>query len=87
MPDGLIPERVDDQARLIRAFHHDLRADNKRPIADGGVCVIFQALVDPGNIRSRDVCRRLGMSHLGQTVHDGTAMELFQLTCSQVRPG
>jgi len=53
-----------------------------RPVLDR-----VQALVDPGNSRSQDVCRRLGMSHLGQTVLDGTAVELFELTRTGVHSG
>jgi RimJ/RimL family protein N-acetyltransferase len=38
------------------------------------------ALVDPDNDRSRAVCRRLGMTHLGQTDrYYGLALELFEL--------
>jgi RimJ/RimL family protein N-acetyltransferase len=43
------------------------------------------ALVDPDNIRSRDVCERLGMRHLGQTSrYYGLALELFELTRATV---
>jgi RimJ/RimL family protein N-acetyltransferase len=39
-----------------------------------------KALTDPDNIRSQAVCRRLGMTHLGQTDrYYGTALELFEL--------
>ncbi|HXW45911.1 MAG TPA: GNAT family N-acetyltransferase [Streptosporangiaceae bacterium] len=39
------------------------------------------ALVDPDNVRSREVCRRLGMRHLGQTdKYYGLTLELFELT-------
>jgi RimJ/RimL family protein N-acetyltransferase len=38
------------------------------------------ALVDPDNARSQAVCRRLGMTHLGQTsAYYGIALELFEL--------
>jgi RimJ/RimL family protein N-acetyltransferase len=39
------------------------------------------ALVDPDNVRSWQVCRRLGMRHLGQTNrYYGLTLELFELT-------
>jgi len=42
------------------------------------------ALVDPDNARSQAVCRRLGMTHLGQTDrYYGLVLELFELR----RPG
>jgi RimJ/RimL family protein N-acetyltransferase len=42
------------------------------------------ALVDPDNARSQAVCRRLGMTHLGQTdSYYGLVLELFELR----RPG
>ena len=38
------------------------------------------ALVDPGNVRSQAVCRRLGMTHLGRTdTYYGLSLELFEL--------
>jgi RimJ/RimL family protein N-acetyltransferase len=38
------------------------------------------AVVDPDNVRSLAVCRRLGMTHLGQTCeYFGLTMELFEL--------
>ena len=47
-----------------------------RPVLDS-----VHALVDPDNIRSWRVCRRLGMRHLGQTgQYFGLALELFELT-------
>jgi len=43
------------------------------------------ALVDPDNIRSREVCRRLGMRHRGQTSqYYGLTLDLFELTRAQV---
>lgn len=51
-----------------------------RPVLD---CV--HALVDPDNIRSWNVCRRLGMRHIGQTGrYFGLALELFELTRAEV---
>jgi RimJ/RimL family protein N-acetyltransferase len=42
------------------------------------------ALVDPDNDRSQAVCRRLGMTHLGQTDrYYGLALELFELLPAQ----
>jgi RimJ/RimL family protein N-acetyltransferase len=39
------------------------------------------ALVDTDNVRSREVCRRLGMRHRGQTdQYYGLTFELFELT-------
>jgi RimJ/RimL family protein N-acetyltransferase len=39
------------------------------------------AVVDPDNVRSLAVCRRLGMTHLGQTGdYFGLTLELFELT-------
>jgi RimJ/RimL family protein N-acetyltransferase len=44
------------------------------------------ALVDPDNIRSLAVCRRLGMTHLGQTDrYYGLALELFALERAQAK--
>ena len=41
------------------------------------------AVVDPDNVRSLAVCRRLGMTHLGQTgEYFGLTLELFEL-CRQ----
>ncbi len=67
--DRVGPERVEPDSACRRA----------RPVLDR-----VQALVDPGNIRSLDVCRRLGMSHRGQTVRDGAAVELFELARAEV---
>lgn len=47
-----------------------------RPVVDS-----VHALVDPDNIRSWDVCRRLGMRHRGQTTqYYELTLELFELT-------
>jgi RimJ/RimL family protein N-acetyltransferase len=44
------------------------------------------ALVDPDNVRSLAVCRRLGMTHLGQTDrYYGLALELFVLERAQAK--
>jgi len=46
-----------------------------RPVLDGVL-----ALVDPDNIRSRQVCQRLGMRHTGQTrQYYGLTLERFEL--------
>jgi RimJ/RimL family protein N-acetyltransferase len=46
-----------------------------RPLLDRVI-----ALVDPDNVRSRAVCRRLGMTHLGRTdTYYGLSLELFEL--------
>jgi RimJ/RimL family protein N-acetyltransferase len=51
-----------------------------RPVLDSVV-----ALVDPDNIRSRNVCQRLGMRHLGQTNrYYGLTLDLFELTRAAV---
>jgi RimJ/RimL family protein N-acetyltransferase len=50
-----------------------------KPVLDS-----VQALVDPDNTRSLQVCRRLGMRHLGQTSqHYGLTLELFELARPQ----
>jgi RimJ/RimL family protein N-acetyltransferase len=42
------------------------------------------AVVDPANVRSLAVCRRLGMAHLGRTSEFfGLTLELFELTADQ----
>jgi RimJ/RimL family protein N-acetyltransferase len=47
-----------------------------RPVLDSVL-----ALVDPDNIRSREVCRRLGVRHRGQTSrYYGLTLDLFELT-------
>ena len=47
-----------------------------RPVLDSVL-----AVVDPDNTRSTEVCRRLGMRHLGQTSqYYGLTLELFELT-------
>jgi RimJ/RimL family protein N-acetyltransferase len=51
-----------------------------RPVLD-----TVQAVVDPDNIRSLEVCRPLGMRHLGQTgQYYGLTLELFELTRAEV---
>lgn len=56
------------------------RSPRPRPGLDS-----VQALVDPDNVRSWNVCRRLGMRHLGQTgQYYGLVLELFELTRAQV---
>jgi RimJ/RimL family protein N-acetyltransferase len=43
------------------------------------------AVVDPDNVRSQAVCRRLGMTHLGQTdQYYGLTLELFELARATV---
>jgi RimJ/RimL family protein N-acetyltransferase len=43
------------------------------------------AVVDPANLRSRAVCRRLGMVHCGRTSqYFGLTLELFELTLAEV---
>jgi RimJ/RimL family protein N-acetyltransferase len=52
------------------------RAGPDRPALDRVL-----AVVDPDNVRSQAVCRRLGMTHLGQTSqYYGLTLELFELT-------
>jgi hypothetical protein len=42
--------------------------------------------VDPDNVRSLAVCRRLGMTHRGQTTaYYGETLELFELSRAAVR--
>lgn len=44
-----------------------------------------EAVVDPDNVRSLSVCRRLGMRHLGQTSqYYGLALEHFELTRAEI---
>ncbi len=46
------------------------------------------ALVDPDNARSKAVCRRLGMRHLGQTdMYYDLVLELFELGRAEVVAG
>ncbi|HUB42664.1 MAG TPA: GNAT family N-acetyltransferase [Streptosporangiaceae bacterium] len=53
-----------------------LASRSARPVLDRVL-----ALVDPDNIRSLSVCRRLGMRHVGQTGrYYGVTLELFELT-------
>jgi RimJ/RimL family protein N-acetyltransferase len=43
------------------------------------------AVVDPDNVRSQNVCRRLGMRHCGRTdQYYGLTLELFRLARSEV---
>jgi RimJ/RimL family protein N-acetyltransferase len=54
-----------------------------RPVLDSVV-----ALVDPDNVRSQAVCRRLGMRHSGQTDQFyGLTFELFELDRAEVSTG
>jgi RimJ/RimL family protein N-acetyltransferase len=51
-----------------------------RPVLDS-----VKALVDPDNIRSWNVCWRLGMRHLGQTAqYYGLTLEHFELTHADI---
>ncbi len=51
-----------------------------RPVLDSVL-----ALVDPDNVRSASVCRRLSMRHLGQTdQYYGLTLDLFELTRAAV---
>jgi RimJ/RimL family protein N-acetyltransferase len=51
-----------------------------RPVLDSVL-----ALVDPDNVRSLNVCRRLGMRHLGQTDrYYGLTLEHFELSRADV---
>ncbi len=55
------------------AFGLDAANRGTRPVLDSVV-----ALVDPDNLRSQEVCRRLGMRHAGQTSqYYGLTLELF----------
>jgi RimJ/RimL family protein N-acetyltransferase len=46
------------------------------------------AVVDPDNVRSLAVCRRLGMAHLGQTTeYFGLTLEQFELLRDQALAG
>jgi RimJ/RimL family protein N-acetyltransferase len=52
-----------------------------RPVLDSVL-----ALVDPDNVRSQQVCRRLRLRHLGQTSqYYGLTFELFELTRAEAR--
>ncbi len=59
------------------------------PLASRGGRLVLDrvvALVDPDNVRSREVCRRLGLEHLGQTDrYYGLTFELFELGRAEVR--
>jgi RimJ/RimL family protein N-acetyltransferase len=51
-----------------------------RPVLDS-----VKAVVDPDNVRSMRVCRRLGMRHCGQTTeYYGLTLEFFELTRADV---
>jgi RimJ/RimL family protein N-acetyltransferase len=51
-----------------------------RPVLDS-----VAAVVDPDNVRSLNVCRRLGMRHLGQTSrYYGLTLEYFELIRAEV---
>jgi RimJ/RimL family protein N-acetyltransferase len=57
-----------------------LASRRARPVLDS-----VQAVVDPDNLRSRDVCRRLGMRDLGQTDrYYGLTLQLFELARAEV---
>jgi RimJ/RimL family protein N-acetyltransferase len=56
-----------------------LASRQTRPVLDR-----VQALVNPDNVRSHEVCRRLGMRHLGQADHDGVRLETFELVRAQI---
>jgi len=59
----------------------ELARRRPRPVLDRVL-----AVVDPDNVRSLAVCRRLGMTHRGQTTaYYGETMELFELTRAAVR--
>jgi RimJ/RimL family protein N-acetyltransferase len=54
----------------------ELARRRPRPVLDRVVVV-----VDPDNARSLAVCRRLGMTHRGQTTaYYGETLELFELS-------
>lgn len=57
----------------------DVACRRARPMLDH-----VQALVEPDNVRSLAVCRRLGMTHLGRRIDDGVTLELFELTRTEV---
>lgn len=49
------------------------------------VLASVEAVVDPDNVRSLNVCRRLGMRHLGQTSqYYGLTLEHFELTRAEI---
>jgi RimJ/RimL family protein N-acetyltransferase len=51
-----------------------------RPVLDS-----IAAVVDPDNVRSLNVCRRLGMRHLGQTSqYYGLTLEHFELARTEI---
>jgi RimJ/RimL family protein N-acetyltransferase len=59
----------------------ELARRRPRPVLDRVL-----ALVDPDNVRSLAVCRRLGMTHRGQTTaYYGETLELFELSCAALR--
>jgi RimJ/RimL family protein N-acetyltransferase len=58
----------------------DLADRPAKPVLDSVL-----ALVDPDNVKSQNVCRRLGMRHLGQTDHYyELTLELFELDRAEV---
>jgi RimJ/RimL family protein N-acetyltransferase len=68
--DRVGPDRIDRR-----------QANRTAPVLD-----TVHAVVDPDNIRSREVCRRLGMRHLGQTSqYYSLTLEHFDLARADVR--
>jgi RimJ/RimL family protein N-acetyltransferase len=64
---------------------HDLVGPGLKNRPPRPVRQTVQALVDPDNLRSLKVCRRLGLRHLGQTgQYYGLTMELFELARTEL---
>lgn len=55
----------------------EVAARRTRPVLDR-----VKAFVEPDNVRSKAVCHRLAMTHLGQVLHDGTVLEVFEVARS-----